>query len=108
MLPGGSGNGIIVYTCVHKGADVMETIGIREFRENLAEILLDSSTPIAITRHGETIGFYIPARRKRTDEEKAALQLAKKRLDEILAAQGVSEDEVIEDFKRWRKANRQK
>ncbi len=36
----------------------METvkIGIREFRENLAGYL-ESAKPLAITRHGETLGF---------------------------------------------------
>ena len=37
-------------------------IGIREFRENLAGYL-ESGTPLVITRHGETVGFYIPAQR---------------------------------------------
>jgi len=36
-------------------------IGIREFRQKLAGYL-ESGTPLAITRHGETLGFYIPAR----------------------------------------------
>ncbi len=36
-------------------------IGIREFRENLA-MLLESRDPVAITRHGSTVGFYIPAK----------------------------------------------
>jgi len=80
----------------------METIGIREFRENLAEILLDSSAPIAITRHGETVGYYIPARRKLTKEELAAFDQLADRLDRILAAKGISEDAVVEEFKRRR------
>jgi len=80
----------------------METIGIREFRENLAEILLDSSAPIAITRHGETVGYYIPARRKLTKEELSAFDQLADRLDRILAAKGISEDEVVEEFKRRR------
>lgn len=80
----------------------METVGIREFREKLAEYL-ESAAPVAITRHGETIGFYIPARRKRTDEEKAALERAAAQLDKLLAARGASEDELVEEFKRLRR-----
>ncbi len=30
------------------------TVGIREFRENLATYLLESEAPVAITRHGDT------------------------------------------------------
>ena len=36
----------------------METvkIGVREFRDKLATYLLESEAPLAITRHGDTIG----------------------------------------------------
>ncbi len=77
-------------------------VGIREFRENLANYLLESESPLAITRHGDTIGYYIPARRKRTDAERAALEEAAARFQTMLADMGLTEDEVIEDFKRWR------
>jgi antitoxin (DNA-binding transcriptional repressor) of toxin-antitoxin stability system len=79
----------------------METVGIREFREKLAEYL-ESRIPLAITRHGETIGFFIPTRRKRTDEEKAALDRAAAHLDKLLAERGATEDELVEEFKRLR------
>lgn len=36
-----------------------ERIGIREFRENLASYL-EGGCSGAITRHGETLGFFIP------------------------------------------------
>ncbi len=36
-------------------------IGIREFREKLAGYL-ESDQALAIARHGETLGFYIPAK----------------------------------------------
>jgi hypothetical protein len=34
-------------------------VGIREFRADMAEFIA-SSTPIAVTRHGQTIGYFIP------------------------------------------------
>lgn len=83
----------------------METVGIREFREKLAEYL-ERRIPLAITRHGETIGFYFPTRRQRTDEEKAALDRAAAHLHEMLAARGVTEDELVEEFKQLRKRAR--
>jgi len=82
------------------------TVGIREFRENLASYLLETNAPVAITRHGDTIGYYIPARRKRTETERAALQEAAARLNELLAAKGVAEDDVVADFQRWRAGKR--
>lgn len=83
------------------------TVGIREFRENLATYLLESNAPVAITRHGDTIGYFIPARRKRSETERAALEVAASRLEELLALKGLTEDEVVADFKRWRANKRQ-
>jgi len=42
----------------------METlkVGIRESREKLASYLLHSDKPLALTRHGDTVGYYPPAR----------------------------------------------
>lgn len=86
----------------------METVkvGIREFRDKLATYLLESDTPMAITRHGDTIGYYIPARRKRTDADRTALKEAASKLQDMLTSQGISEDEIIEDFKQWRRGRR--
>jgi len=81
----------------------METlkIGMREFRDKLATYLLESQTPIAITRHGDTVGYFIPARRKRSETERAALKEASVRWQEILDSEGLSEEEAIVDFRRW-------
>lgn len=77
-------------------------VGIREFREKLASYLLETQETVAITRHGDTVGYYIPARRKRTETERAALKEASARLQKALSAEGISEEEVIKNFKRWR------
>ena len=81
-------------------------VGIREFRDKLANYLLESDAPLAITRHGETVGYYLPARRKRSETERAALCQAAARLDELMAAEGLTEDEVVEDFRQWRAGRR--
>jgi len=50
-----------VYTQIHKfrGFDMETTkVGIREFRSDLAEYIA-SSTPVAVTRHGQTVGYFI-------------------------------------------------
>lgn len=86
----------------------METlkVGIREFREKLASFLLETDAPVAITRHGDTVGYYIPARRKRAEAERTALKEAAARLQEMLTAEGISEEEILKDFKRWRAGGR--
>jgi PHD/YefM family antitoxin component YafN of YafNO toxin-antitoxin module len=81
-------------------------VGIREFREKLATYVLESDTPVAITRHGDTVGYFIPVRRKRTDEDRTALKHAAAQLDVLLASQGITEEEVVADFKRWRAGKR--
>src|ERR1700722_4375995 len=70
-------------------------VGIREFRENLASYI-ESSTPVAITRHGETVGFYVPARRKRQQADLDALRKAGEQLDALIAAAGAGEDELVD------------
>jgi antitoxin (DNA-binding transcriptional repressor) of toxin-antitoxin stability system len=87
----------------------METvkIGMREFRENLAGYL-ESGTPLAITRHGETLGFYIPAQKRSRKAEIAAMRAAAKELDQMIASLGASEDELMEDYKEIRRIAREK
>ena len=81
-------------------------VGIREFRDKLASYLLDSEAPVAITRHGDTVGYYIPARRRRSESEREALKEAAARMQEVLAAEGITEDEVLEDYKELRRGAR--
>jgi len=80
-------------------------VGIREFRENLASYI-ESSTPVAITRHGQTVGFYVPARRKPQQADLDALRKAGEQLDALISAAGVGEDELIDDFKKARRGAR--
>lgn len=80
-------------------------VGIREFRERLSSYL-ESSTPVAITRHGETIGFYIPARRKQNEADLEALRRAGEQLDALIAAAGVSEEDLVSDFRQLRRQAR--
>ena len=84
------------------------SVGIREFRDKLATYLLTADKPLAITRHGDTIGFYLPVRRKRTEGEKRALDEAHEQLLKMMADAGVTEDDVIQEFERLRREERRK
>lgn len=92
-----------MYICVHM--EIMGTlkIGIREFREKLATYLLETDEPVAVTRHGDVVGYYIPTKRKRTEAEREALKEVAARIQREMAQAGVSEDEILQDFKRWRR-----
>jgi PHD/YefM family antitoxin component YafN of YafNO toxin-antitoxin module len=83
-------------------------VGIREFRDKLASYLLESDAPVAITRHGDTVGYYIPARPTRSDSERDALREVAARMQTMLAAEGISEEEVLADYKTWRKGGRER
>jgi antitoxin (DNA-binding transcriptional repressor) of toxin-antitoxin stability system len=80
-------------------------VGIREFRENLAGYL-ESKTPVAITRHGSTIGIYIPTKPKPSQAELEALRVAGEKMQELIEAAGTTEDEIVADFKRARRERR--
>ena len=80
-------------------------VGIREFRENLSTYL-ESKTPVAITRHGATIGIFVPTRPKPSEADLEALRLAGEKLDALITAAGTSEEELMEDFKRIRREKR--
>ncbi len=80
-------------------------VGIREFRENLASYL-ESKRPVAITRHGATIGIYVPTRPKASQADLEALRVAGEKMQQLLAAAGTSEDEVAADFRKARRERR--
>ena len=82
----------------------METtkVGIREFRSGLAEYIA-SETPVAVTRHGQTVGFFIPTHGQ-AGADVAALKKASAELDRMLAAQSVDIEAVATEFKAARKA----
>lgn len=73
-------------------------VGMREFRANLPQYLM-TSLPVAITRHGETIGFYIPARHHHEKTELDALKQAALNLEKLLLSSGITEEELFADFR---------
>jgi antitoxin (DNA-binding transcriptional repressor) of toxin-antitoxin stability system len=79
-------------------------VGVREFRDELARYL-ESDAPLAITRHGQTVGYYIPARAPRDEKELDALRRGVEHLEALLNEQGVSVEEILREF-RARRARR--
>jgi len=99
----------IVYTYVYTyaaGRLAMATtkVGVREFRKRIAHIL-ESETPVAVTRRGETLGVYVPTRSRRPKKaEISELKAAADRLARALA--DVDEDELVAKFKELRRRGR--
>lgn len=84
----------------------METtkVGIREFRAGLAQYIA-ASTPVAVTRHGQTVGYFIPAH-GHDAAQLAALRQASQALDELLAQHGADVEALVTEFKQTRKKAR--
>jgi hypothetical protein len=76
-------------------------VGVREFRDRIASFL-ESDTPVAVTRRGETLGIYVPTRRKRhRTADISELKAAADRLAAALA--DVDEEELVAEFKQLRR-----
>jgi hypothetical protein len=70
-------------------------------REKLSTSL-DTRETLEVTRHGHTIGFFIPVPKKPGQAERAALLEAGKRMDAELVRLGLKEDDLVSEFKEWR------
>jgi PHD/YefM family antitoxin component YafN of YafNO toxin-antitoxin module len=79
-------------------------VGIREFRSQLPHYLLEVGQPVAITRHGETIGYFIPSRDLEAESDVQALKAAAAKLDALLAAAQIDTESVIQEFAQRRHA----
>lgn len=80
------------------------TVGVREFRQDLADYI-DQPEPVNVTRHGQTVGLFIPVHRDRKAEIAAYSEAAKK-ASALLEKLGMSEDEIVAEFDTMRKARR--
>lgn len=82
----------------------METtkVGIREFRAGLADYIA-SDKPVAVTRHGQTVGIFIPTPGPSQADLLALAQASAK----LKAVMPLAEDEVdalVKEFKVERRA----
>ena len=76
-------------------------VGIRELRARLASHL-ESATPIEVTRHGRTVGLYVPLPQESDLSERERLMEAGCRMQVELQRLGLTEEDLAADFKTWR------
>lgn len=74
--------------CPH--GDHMKSVGVREFRDRATTYL---SEPVAISKHGRVIGFYIPVERDENDVRRAVAQLDET-VERVLKDTGIDEEEL--------------
>lgn len=76
-------------------------VGIRQFRAALADYI-EADAPIAVTRHGQTVGYFIPTKSDRRAEA-AALKAAAAKLEVLLDLEDADVDAAVEEFKQLRR-----
>ncbi|HEU0165094.1 MAG TPA: hypothetical protein VFQ54_08615 [Thermomicrobiales bacterium] len=77
-------------------ASDVENVGIREFRDHATRYFA-SSKPVAISRHGKIVGFYVPVERDKEDMKRALDDLGRT-VEAILERTGMTEDEFADLF----------
>ncbi len=74
----------------------LKTVGVREFRDH-ATTYLSGSDPVAVSKHGRVVGFYIPLERDE-DEVRRALARLGEAVGQVLDETGLSEGELAQLF----------
>jgi hypothetical protein len=72
----------------------MKNVGVREFRDH-ATSYLSGQEPVAVNKHGQVIGVYIPVKRDQERIERALDRLGET-VEAILEQTGMTEDELVE------------
>jgi len=70
----------------------MRDVGVREFRDHATKYL-SGAKPLAISRHGRVIGFYIPIERDQGEADQAIGRL-EEAVARVVASTGMTEDEL--------------
>jgi hypothetical protein len=74
----------------------LKNVGVREFRDH-ATAYLSGSDPVAVSKHGRVIGFYIPLDRDEDEVRRVVAKLGQS-VQRILHETGMTEDELAELF----------
>jgi crotonobetainyl-CoA:carnitine CoA-transferase CaiB-like acyl-CoA transferase len=64
----------------------------------MEHIGLHLGKPLAIERHGEIVGYYIPVKKRNPEEVRRRLARLEEAIEQVLAETGMSEDELAEAF----------
>jgi hypothetical protein len=70
----------------------MKSVGVREFRDH-ATTYLSGPDPVAVSKHGHVIGFYIPIERDENEVRRAVIGLGEA-VGQVLQETGMSEEEL--------------
>ncbi len=71
----------------------MKHVGVREFRDH-ATRYLSGDEVLAVERHGQPLGFYIPTAKSHYENFGEALARLERAVQHVLTETGMSEDEL--------------
>jgi hypothetical protein len=74
----------------------MKNVGVREFRDH-ATSYLSGTDPVAVSKHGRVIGFYVPVERDSEEVGRAVAKLGEA-VGQVLHETGMGEDELAKLF----------
>ena len=75
----------------------MKRVGVREFRDHATRYLAGDEV-LAIERHGQPIGFYIPTGASRQESFAQALERLERTVQRVVAETGLTEEELSRLF----------
>ncbi len=76
--------------------------------ENTVEVRADSEEEIGQPASGGTPPLYLPSKPLPTEAERAAVRASVAELRRLLAEDGIDPEEIIEEFDRGRRKNRER
>lgn len=71
----------------------MKHVGVREFRDH-ATRYLSGDEVLAVERHGQPLGFYIPTGKSHHENFGEALARLERAVQQVITETGMSEDEL--------------
>lgn len=75
----------------------MQTIGVREFRDQATSLMASGET-LVIERRGEPIGFFVPLVAKDRAAGREALGRLGDAVNDVLTQAGLTEDELVREL----------
>ena len=75
----------------------MKRVGVREFRDHATQYL-GGDEVVAVERHGQPIGFYIPTGASRKESFTQALERLEQTVQRMVEETGLSEDQLSRLF----------
>jgi hypothetical protein len=73
----------------------MRHVGVREFRDK-ATAYLSGNEVLSVEKHGQPIGYYIPAPRATKEERQASMAQFNAAVQRFLEESGLTEDELAD------------